>query len=266
MKYTKFYPGIFIISIMFLASCVSQKKYKTMTARANRLHNDSVSLYNQLLGLNGTLSKAQMQNEMTNSKLQQSNAELSSSNETIAQQQARLAELQQRIESQRAATLALRKTIADALVNFNADQLTVSLKNGKVYVSMSEKLLFPSGSAEVNKEGKDALSSLAKALNQNPDINVNVEGHTDSIPIMKRFEDNWALSEARSTAITRILIKDYFVNPARITASGRSEYLPIADNATPEGRAKNRRTEIILEPKLDKIMELVDAQNAIGTK
>lgn len=266
MTHTKFYPGIFILGIMFAASCVSQKKYKAMTARANRLHNDSVSLYNQVLGLNGTLGKVQMQNEMTNSKLQQSNAQLTSSNETIAQQQARLAELQQRIESQRAATLALRKTIADALVNFNDDQLTVSLKNGKVYVSMSEKLLFPSGSAEVNKEGREALSSLAKALNQNPDINVNVEGHTDSIPIMKRFEDNWALSEARSTAITRILIKDYFVNPTRITASGRSEYLPIADNSTPEGRARNRRTEIILEPKLDKILELVDAQNAIGNK
>jgi chemotaxis protein MotB len=155
----------------------------------------------------------------------------------------------------------LRKKIAEALGSFNADQLTVSLKNGKVYVSMSEQLLFASGSADVAKEGQLALASLAKALNENADINVNVEGHTDSIPIAKKFVDNWALSVARSTAITRILIKEYQVNPARIISSGRSEFLPIADNASPEGRAKNRRTEIILEPKLDKILELVEQQS-----
>jgi chemotaxis protein MotB len=264
MNYVKFYPSLFLGAILLMGSCVSQKKYKDLQARASRLHNDSVSLYNQVLGLNGSLNKVQMENEMTSSKLQKSNQQLSSSNETIAQQQARLAELQQRIEQQRQASEALRKTIADALVNFNAEQLTVTLKNGKVYVSMSEKLLFASGSAEVSQDGKSALSSLAKALNQNMDININVEGHTDSIPIVKKFQDNWALSVARSTEITRILVKDYFVNPTRIISSGRSEYLPIADNSTPEGRAKNRRTEIILEPKLDKIMELVDAQNSAG--
>lgn len=231
-----------------------------MQDRANRLHKDSVAFYNQILGLNGTLSKVQMEQELTNSKLQKSNQQLSSSNETIAEQQSRLIELQRRIEQQRAASEALRKKIAEALVNFNADQLTVSLKNGKVYVSMSEQLLFASGSADVNKEGKEALASLAKALNENTDINVNVEGHTDSIPIVKKFPDNWALSVARSTAITRILIKDYQVNPVRIISSGRSEFLPVASNSTPEGRSKNRRTEIILEPKLDKILELVDAQ------
>lgn len=264
MNYVKFYPSLFLGAILLMGSCVSQKKYKDLQARASRLHNDSVSLYNQVLGLNGSLNKVQVENEMTSSKLQKTNQQLSSSNETIAQQQARLAELQQRIEQQRQASEALRKTIADALVNFNAEQLTVTLKNGKVYVSMSEKLLFASGSAEVSQDGKSALSSLAKALNQNMDININVEGHTDSIPIVKKFQDNWALSVARSTEITRILVKDYFVNPTRIISSGRSEYLPIADNSTPEGRAKNRRTEIILEPKLDKIMELVDAQNSAG--
>ena len=198
---------------------------------------------------------------MTQSKLQKSKEQLSNSNETIAAQQARLAELQQRIEQQKLASESLRKKIADAMGSFNSDQLTVSLKNGKVYVSMSEQLLFASGSAEVGAEGNAALASLAKALNENTDINVNVEGHTDSIPIARRFADNWALSVARSTAITRILVKEYQVNPIRIISSGRSEFLPIAENSTPEGRAKNRRTEIILEPKLDKIMELIDAQN-----
>lgn len=234
-----------------------------MEERANRLNRDSIKFYNQILGLTGSLSKLTMEQEMTNSKLEKSKTQLSSRNETIAQQQERLAELQLRIDQQRAASAALKKTISDALGNFNAEQLTVSLKNGKVYVSMSEQLLFESGSAEVGKVGKDALAILAKALNENADINVNVEGHTDSIPIAKKFIDNWALSVARSTAITRILVKDYRVNPVRIISSGRSEYLPIADNSSPEGRAKNRRTEIILEPKLDKILELVEEEKLI---
>jgi chemotaxis protein MotB len=123
---------------------------------------------------------------------------------------------------------------------------------------MQESLLFPSGSAVVNPKGKEALATLANALNQNPDINVIVEGHTDSVNIHNaKFEDNWALSVGRSTAITRILINDYYVAPQRITASGRSQFEPIADNTTPEGRARNRRTEIILAPKLDELMKLI---------
>lgn len=266
--------GIWIITgSLLVASCVSQKKYTASQERAARLYNDSVSFYSQIVGLRGTVSKMEQENQMTSNRLNKSKEELTqarqnlfSSNETIASQQARLEQLQHLIDEQKAQSEALRKTIADALVNFNAEQLTVSLKNGKVYVSMSESLLFPSGSAEVNKEGKNALSSLAKVLNQNLDININVEGHTDSIPIARRYEDNWALSVARSTAITRILVKDYFVNPVRIIASGRSQYFPIASNSNPEGRSKNRRTEIILEPKLDKIMQLVEAQPASTDK
>ncbi len=109
----------------------------------------------------------------------------------------------------------------------------------------------------MNPRGNEALATLAKALNQNADINVLVEGHTDSIPISKTYADNWALSVARSTAIARLLIKDHFVNPTRITASGRGENEPMAPNGTPEGRAQNRRTEIILEPKLDELMQLI---------
>jgi len=132
------------------------------------------------------------------------------------------------------------------------------MKNGKVYVSMQESLLFPSGSAVVNQKGKDALAKLAGVLNTNPDINVEVEGHTDNKPIKTaQYPDNWALSVGRATAIARILINDYTVTPARITASGRGEYDPVADNSTDGGRAQNRRTEIILEPKLDDLMMLI---------
>jgi len=265
MKRILIVAGMAILAATTLNSCVSQKKYKALQARAGRLHGDSVSFYDQIVGLRGTVSKMEQEQQMTSNRLNRSRQELdqtkqslNSSNETIADQQQRLQQLQQLIEQQRRQTEILRKTIADALGSFSAEQLTVSMKDGKVYVSMSEKLLFPSGSADVNKEGKDALSTLAKVLNDNPDININVEGHTDSIPIVKRYADNWALSVARSTAIARILIKDYYVNPTRIITSGRSQYAPIADNSNPEGRAKNRRTEIILEPKLDKIMELVN--------
>ncbi len=152
--------------------------------------------------------------------------------------------------------------MTDALVNFKPEELSVSIKNGKVYVSLQESLLFPSGSAVVNPKGKEALGTLAEVLNLNPDINVLIEGHTDSIPIKGKYEDNWALSVGRSTAIVRILSNTYKVDPLRVAASGRSEYEPVDTNETPEGRARNRRTEIILSPKLDELMKLLEAPPA----
>src|SRR5690606_17486274 len=175
-----------------------------------------------------------------------------------AAQQQKLQELQELIGRQREKTEALRKKMSEALGNFSSDELSVFTKNGKVYVSVSEKLLFPSGSANVNAEGKEALAQVAKALKENAEINVNVEGHTDTVPIKIKFPDNWALSVARSTAIVRILTNDYGVAPARFTASGRSQYEPVAANETAEGRAKNRRTEIILAPRLDELMQLIE--------
>lgn len=221
-----------------------------MKGNAARLRMDSTRLSNQVNSLQNRVGQVESEN-------QKANATITENEEQIAAQQERLKQLQGLIDMQRQKTEALRKKIADALVNFGANELTVSQKNGRVYVSMQENLLFPSGSATVNPRGKEALATLATALNQNPDINVLVEGHTDSIPISKTFQDNLALSVARSTAIARILIKDYHVTPARITASGRGENEPIASNGTPEGRAQNRRTEIILEPKLDELMNLI---------
>jgi chemotaxis protein MotB len=144
------------------------------------------------------------------------------------------------------------------LVGFNASDLSITQKNGKVYVSLSENLLFPSGSAVVNLKGKEALGKLAEVLNSNPDISVNIEGHTDSIPIRVKYQDNWALSTARSTAIVRILVSDYKVDPVRVIASAHSLYDPVDTNSTPEGRARNRRTEIILSPKLDELYKLLE--------
>ena len=184
--------------------------------------------------------------------------QLSSTNAQIAEQRHRLEQLQSLIDQQQKATEALRKKIADALVGFNSNELTVTMKNGRVYISMQEGLLFPSGSAVVNPKGKDALSKVANVLNASTDVNIDIEGHTDSIPIhTKMYEDNWALSTARATSIAHVLIDEYKVTPAKLVASGRSEYDPVASNSTPAGRAQNRRTEIILEPRLDELMDLM---------
>lgn len=246
--------GAMIAISITVFSCVSNKKYLNMKGNAARLRMDSTRLSNRVNSLQNRVGQVESEN-------QKANVTITENEEQIAAQQERLKQLQGLIDMQRQKTEVLRKKIADALVNFGSNELTVSQRNGRVYVSMQESLLFPSGSATVNPRGKEALSTLATALNQNPDINILVEGHTDSIPISKTYQDNLALSVARSTAIARILTKDYQVTPARITASGRGENEPIATNSTPEGRAQNRRTEIILEPKLDELMNMIRSNN-----
>jgi len=134
----------------------------------------------------------------------------------------------------------------------------VSMRDGKVYVSLSEKLLFPSGSAAVEPKGKEAITKLAAVMSSNADIDMMVEGHTDNVPIKRgRFDDNWDLSTARATSIVRILL-GAGMDPERVTAAGRSEFVPIAPNDTPEGKQRNRRTEIILIPQLDELYRTVD--------
>lgn len=238
--------------------CVSKKKFEeSQSALANARKRNS-ELSEDLTNAKGRLQLMEEANASAADQLDEKDRLLSRNEQELAAQQERLKQLQSLIDQQKAQTEALRKKMADALGNFSSDQLSVFTKNGKVYVSLSEKLLFPSGSAVVNAEGKEALERVAQALNENRDINVNIEGHTDSIPIKIRFEDNWALSVARSTAIVRLLTTLYAVDPTRITASGRSQYEPVDDNGTPEGRARNRRTEIILAPKLDQLMQLIE--------
>lgn len=170
-----------------------------------------------------------------------------------------LRELQEIIARKDAVTKKLNDVLRNALLGFNSDELSIEIKDGKVYVSLSDKLLFQSGSAAVESKGKEALKVLADVLNKNPDIDILVEGHTDNIPIKTAvYKDNWDLSVARATTITRILTETNSVNAKRVTASGRSQFYPKATNDTAEGRAKNRRTEIILSPKLDEIMELLN--------
>lgn len=244
------------------ASCVSNKKY---LAARDLAHRDSLMLASRIADqqtriaeLEGKVGQLKQSGDFTTEQLNQSQEEIARQQERLKEQQARMQQLQALIDQQKAATEALRAKIAEAMKGFTSDQLSVFSKNGKVYVSMQESLLFPSGSAVVNPKGKEALGTLAVALNQNSDINVLVEGHTDSVAIHTAlYPDNWALSVGRSTAIIRILTNDYGVAPIRLTASGRSQYEPIATNTTPEGRQRNRRTEIILAPKLDELMRLI---------
>ncbi len=166
-------------------------------------------------------------------------------------------ELEQLIATKEAKMNALKNAVSNALKGFEGKGLTVTHKNGKVYVSMENKLLFDSGSWAVGMQGVDAVEKLAQVLIQNTDIEVLIEGHTDNVPYTGPLVlDNWDLSVKRATAIVRIL-QNKGVKPLQITAAGRSEYLPIQSNLNSEGKAKNRRIEIILAPNLDKINQLL---------
>lgn len=184
--------------------------------------------------------------------------ELAGKEKLLAERETTLNELQKEIARRDSITKRLNSILRDALLSFKSDELSVEVKNGKVYVSLSDKLLFKSGSAAIEDKGIEAIKVLADVLTKNNDIDILVEGHTDNIPIKTAiYKDNWDLSVARSLSIVRILTDEYKIPPTRLTASGKGEFSPKASNATPEGRASNRRTEIILSPKLDEIMKLL---------
>ncbi len=173
---------------------------------------------------------------------------------------ARLIELENILTKKDSAVNALKHKVSQALLGFENQGLTVSQKNGKVYVSLEEKLLFKSGSTEVDSKGVNALKKLANVLEQNPDINIMIEGHTDDVPVIpgSAFKDNWDLSVQRATAIVRILLDGSRIDPKRLTASGKGEFMPVDSRKTSESRQKNRRTEIILTPKLDELFKILE--------
>lgn len=179
----------------------------------------------------------------------------------LALRQKKLIELQRVLDAKDAAVLALRQKVSDALLGFQGKGLTIETRNGKVYVSLEESLLFQSGSYTVGSRGESALGQLAGVLAENSDINVLIEGHTDNVPYKGtgQLKDNWDLSVMRATAIVKILTKSGKVDPSRLTAAGRSEYMPLSTNQSKEGRAANRRTEIILTPKLDELFQIIDS-------
>ncbi len=217
------------------------------------------SLHEELQRREDDLIAAEKELEAKRAGLEKAKNNLVIMEQELEQRNKRLYELESALAEKDSLMNSLKKTVADALTGFKDDELAVHIKNGKVYVSMEEKLLFSSGSYRVSEAGVSALSKIAGVLEQKKDINVLVEGHTDDVPYKSNILlDNWDLSVKRATSVTRIILKNASVDPSRITAAGRSEYVPIQKGKTSEARKKNRRTEIILSPNLDQIFNILE--------
>lgn len=266
------------LTILLCTSCVTKKKFmlaelaataskdslqglltdcrntgNQMSVQIKNLMRDTTKMGNSIRQYQSMLNVNMTEQEKLNALLNQKKNELNERECTIN-------ELQQMINAQNEKVRKLLSSVKDALLGFSSDELTVREKDGKVYVAMSDKLLFQSGSARLDKRGEEALGKLAEVLNKQTDIDVFIEGHTDNKPINTvQFKDNWDLSVIRATSVVRILIKNYNVNPLQIQPSGRGEYMPVDDNETAEGRSKNRRTEIIMAPKLDKLFQMLQS-------
>jgi len=222
--------------------------YKALASKSSKKMADQALKNKELL----------TQLELKEQKLAEESRRLKNLQYELDKRSSQIEELQQLIAAKEAKMQQLKNTISNALHNFEGKGLTVVHKNGKIYVPMENKLLFNSGSWAVGSEGKNAVQQLAGVLSKNTDINVLIEGHTDNVPYNgATLIDNWDLSVKRATAIVRIL-ENNGVNPMQITAAGRSKYLPIENNETKTGKAKNRRIEIILAPNLDQISKLLN--------
>lgn len=205
--------------------------------------------------------------EKFNLALKQKSDELALKEKALAEREQSLKQLQDALNKKEETTAKLNEAIRNALLGFRDDELSVEERDGKVYVSLSNKLLFTSGSATVGEQGQQALQKLADVMLKNPDIDIEVEGHTDNDQFRTRttadtdgriyVRDNWDLSVMRATSVVKVLTDEYSVDPKRVRAAGRGEFFPKADNSSAEGKAKNRRTEIVLTPKLDEVMKLL---------
>ena len=254
-----------------------EAQYETLLAEQEKLQQEYTNtkkildkLQNSYDALEANSSSALAENSKRNRELL---AELDEKEKALATEKARLEKLEKDLaaRSKRVDELegviaakdakmnALKNSLSRALTNFEGKGLTVEQRDGKVYVSMENKLLFSSGSWSVGTEGRKAVEQLASVLADNPDIAVLIEGHTDNVPYngSGQLTDNWDLSTKRATAIVQLLRQNADIDPQNLTAAGRGEYAPVASNDTVEGRAKNRRIEVILTPKLDEINKLL---------
>ena len=231
---------------------MTRSDYAILDDLRKGLENDTALLKSSIRNYQQLLATGQNENQKLNANLAQKMSELQEREKTIA-------ELQRMIAQQNKKVKDLLSSVKDALLGFSSDELTVREEDGKVYVAMSDKLLFESGKAIVNQQGKEALGKLAQVLNKQTDIDVYIEGHTDNVPIKTAvFQDNWDLSVIRATSVVRILTQTYGVNPLQIQPCGRGEFKPVDVNTTAEGKARNRRTEIIMAPRLDKLFKMLE--------
>jgi len=236
---------------------------KKKNAELNKLYDDLVDQNKKLLS-SSSAEKQALLSDLENQKreLLKKQQELSILSNELSAREQKVKELEALLHNKDAALADLKKRIEDALLSFNKDELSVEIKDGKIYVSLQEKLLFKSGSAVVDAKGRSALVKLADVLAKQSDVDILIEGHTDNVPIKTEcVKDNWDLSVVRATAIVRILQENKNIKPERFIASGRGEHVPVAPNTTPDGKARNRRTEIILAPKLDEIFKILESVN-----
>lgn len=202
-----------------------------------------------------SLYRMQASQEKERLRLDKLKADLALKDEEISLKNLQMKELERVLSSKDSASKALKAKISAALKGFEGNGLTVTQRDGKIYVSLEEQLLFETGKYEVNPKGADAIRKLAAVLEKNPDINIQVEGHTDSTGIAKW---NWKLSTDRALAISAIILENNRIDGKRLTAAGRGQFSPIDSNSTPEGRTKNRRCDIILTPKLDDLLKAIE--------
>ncbi|MFL2604260.1 MAG: flagellar motor protein MotB [Flavobacteriaceae bacterium] len=268
-----------LISI-FLASCVSQKKFTELeelqqntknlldstTVQLNTCNDEKEAALAQVASLTEqnkflTENNQDLINNIGNlTTLSTKGAEnLEKSLESMKEKDIRIQRMQDAVTKKDSVTLALVTSLKGVLGNMSDEDIEINVEKGVVYVSISDKLLFRSGSYTVTNRAKSVLGKVAKVVNDKPEIEFMVEGHTDNVPIkMDGIEDNWDLSVKRATAVVRILENEFGVSPSRMTAAGRSYYIPVADNDTASNRAKNRRTRIVVIPKLDQFYDLIE--------
>lgn len=235
----------------------SLRQMTTQYDKINSLNNELLDKYNKLLAGDRSENRQLLTDlEAMRLNLQNKEDSVNALAKRVNEKQAALAELQAEIAAKDAAMKSLKDRVSAALTGFEGKGLTVEQRGGRIYVSMDNKLLFPSGSAAVDSKGKDAIMQLAKAIENEKDLNILVEGHTDTDKIGSgsTFKDNWDLSVIRATSVVRIMQENSRIDPVRLTATGRGEYIPV----DPNDKSKNRRIEVILAPDLTELYKLVN--------
>jgi chemotaxis protein MotB len=234
----------------------AKKDYDELLQNFTDISSNNQSTINDLLG---NLDKYRDEMGVKEKLLSMQQDSLAKARMELSLKEQRINEMQNILAQKDAEVKALKEKVSNALKGFEGSGLKVHEKDGKVYVSMDDKLLFASGSWTINEQGLKAIRNLAQVLENEKDISVLIEGHTDNVPYKGsgQIKDNWDLSVMRATSVVKALLQSGNIEPTRLSASGRSEYLPLDENNTPEARAKNRRTEIILTPNLDQLFQLI---------
>jgi chemotaxis protein MotB len=279
---------LIVVSSLFLFSCVSSKKYKAGQVRYEELNKEYARLQSDLRNCEefSARQKANMQTELD--ALRKENAFLKENNtnvlnqlkdlsvlsatqaesvkkslENLGSKDAYIQNLQSAMARKDSLNMALVMNLKSALSDVNDKDVNIQVEKGVVFISISDKLLFKSGSSVVSEGAMNVLGKVAQVLNANPQLEILVEGHTDSIPIKNNCViDNWDLSAKRATSVTRILQKEYNIDPVRMTAGGKAEYSPLVSNETEDGRASNRRTRIVILPQLDQFFKLLETKTS----